>query len=409
MRINWSLKTTCPIGHRNKLPDTEFTAKVYASTAAIEPPIWDALATQTHTTQKAGPSINPFLRHAFFLALETSHSAVPETGWQPQHILIFQGDKPVGLLPLFLKSHSQGEYVFDHGWAQAYEQAGGHYYPKLQSSVPFTPVTTPKLLAPSGNIAHRLALLDTAEQLVNHLGASSVHATFITADEEILVQETPNWIIRHDTQFHWKNKDFSSFADFTATLSSRKRKTIRKERENALSTGLTVQWIKGKDIVEDHWDRFFEFYQDTGARKWGQPYLTRQFFSLLSQHMPESLVLMFAMDGDIPIAGTLNFISNDTLYGRYWGCSRDVPFLHFELCYYQAIDYAIDYGLKTVEAGAQGPHKLARGYEATLTRSIHYLRDPGLHEAVKNYLELERNAVARDKTQLDLAAPFKKQ
>lgn len=311
------------------------------------------------------------------------------------------------MMPLFLKSHSQGEYVFDHAWADAIERAGGKYYPKLQSSVPFTPATAPKLLTLDTSIETRMTILRAAETLAERLGASSVHATFLPEDEERLAREA-GWLVRHDTQFHWLNEGFGSFEDFLDTLQSRKRKAIRRERREALADGLTVEWVTGSDLTEAHWDAFFAFYMDTGSRKWGRPYLNRAFFSLISQAMADRIVLMLARDGQDYIAGALNFLGSDTLYGRNWGATRDVPFLHFELCYYQAIDFAIAHGLRRVEAGAQGEHKLARGYAPTRTRSIHHIMHPGLRRAVADYLEEERRAVAQQQAMLDEYTPFRK-
>ncbi|HEY4200080.1 MAG TPA: GNAT family N-acetyltransferase [Devosiaceae bacterium] len=354
-----------------------------------------------------GKPDNPFLDHAFFLALEQSGSANAGTGWQPQHLLLQDGGKPVGLMPLFLKSHSQGEYVFDHAWADAFTRAGGEYYPKLQSSVPFTPVTAPKLLVPGGDPAIERALLTTAETLANQRGASSVHATFIPEIEADLAASS-GWLNRIDTQYHWHNQGFDNFDGFLDTLASRKRKVLRRERRDALADGLTVKWITGSDLKEHHWDEFFQFYQDTGSRKWGRPYLNRRFFSLLSAAMADRIVLMFTYDGDEAIAGTLNLIGKDTLYGRYWGATRDVPFLHFELCYYQSIDFAIQHKLATVEAGAQGEHKLARGYAPSTTRSAHWIAHPGLRRAIADYLEQERRAVEHQQEVLDEYTPFRK-
>lgn len=378
---------------------TELTATIHPTTDSISSQIWNKLASKND-------ALNPFLKHAFFLALETSNSATPEKGWHPQHIMLNINDQPAAMMPLFAKNHSQGEYVFDHAWAEAFQRAGGNYYPKLQSSIPFTPATTPKLLVPSDSLQLKSALLDTATQICQQLNASSIHATFVTEDEEKLAT-SKNWLTRHDMQFHWKNKGFASFDEFLSTLASRKRKAIIRERKKALEDDIKIEWINGANITEAQWDQFFQFYQDTGARKWGTPYLTRQFFSQISQDMPENLLLMLAKQGEAYIAGALNFISQDTLYGRYWGCSQDIPFLHFELCYYQAIDYAIEHGLKTVEAGAQGGHKLARGYEPTITRSIHWIANAGLRDAVRNYLTHERAAIDDDQTSLMHAAPFK--
>lgn len=364
--------------------------------------MWDNIASNT-----LGNTGNPFLLHAFWKSIESSSSAIPQTGWLPQHILIERAGIPVGLMPLFLKSHSQGEYVFDHGWADAFTRAGGDYYPKLQSSVPFTPATAPKLLTIGDDRPIAEALLSSAEQLCNRLGASSVHATFLTEKEQDIAADM-DWLTRHDTQFHWHNDGYETFDDFLETLASRKRKNIRKERREAMADGLRIEWITGSDLTEAHWDAFFTFYTDTGNRKWGQPYLTREFFSLISQSMPDKIVLMFTYDGDEAIAGALNFVGDDTIFGRNWGCTRHVPFLHFELCYYQAIDYAIAHKLKTVEAGAQGEHKLARGYVPSVTRSIHWIEHPGLRGAVANYLEGERMAVLRDQEMLNKYTPFRK-
>ncbi len=383
--------------------DTTYRATIHPSTASIEAEVWNRLVPSTD-----GIPDNPFLDHAFFRALEESGCATGDTGWQAQHILLSDDtERPIGLLPLFLKSHSMGEYVFDHGWANALERAGGHYYPKLQGSVPFTPATAPKLLVPSGSLEAQAALLQTAQQLAGRLDASSVHLTFVPEAEAALAGSF-DWLRRMDTQFHWHNQGFASFEQFLDTLSSRKRKTIRRERRDALADGLTVRWLTGKDIEEQHWDAFFGFYEDTGARKWGRPYLNRTFFSLLGQYMADRVVLMLAYEGETPIAGAINFRGKDRLYGRNWGAIRDVPFLHFEVCYYQAIDYAIAHKLAVVEAGAQGEHKLARGYEPVTTHSVHWIAHPGLRHAVADYLENERPAVEREQSLLENFTPFRK-
>ena len=389
-----------------KLPaplSSQFTAEIHSSTAAIPAATWNGLVPAS-----AGTPHNPFLDHGFFRALEESGCATARTGWQPQHILLRDAaGEPAGLLPLFLKSHSMGEYVFDHGWANALERAGGHYYPKLQGSVPFTPATAPRLLVPSGSLEAQAALLSAAQQLTLRLDASSAHLTFLP-EEEAALAGSMDWLRRVDTQFHWFNRGFSSFEDFLDTLSSRKRKTIRRERRDALADGLTVRWLSGREIEEAHWDAFFAFYEDTGARKWGRPYLNRSFFSLLGQYMAESVVLMLAYDGHEPIAGAINFRGRDRLYGRNWGAVRNVPFLHFEICYYQAIDYAIAHDLAVVEPGAQGKHKLARGYEPVSTHSAHWIAHPGLRRAVADYLEDERPAVSREQQMLETFTPFRK-
>lgn len=386
------------------MPDQpSIRATIHPSTASVGEACWNALVPGT-----GGVSDNPFLDFAFLRALEESGCADARTGWQPQHILLTdEADKPLGLMPLFLKSHSMGEYVFDHGWAQALERAGGHYYPKLQGSVPFTPVTAPKLLVPSQSLDIRAALLSTAEELARQRNASSVHLTFLPQDDAATA-EAADWLGRVDTQFHWHNEEFQSFESFLESLSSRKRKVIRRERREALADGLTVKWLQGNDIREHHWDAFFDFYEDTGARKWGRPYLNRQFFSLLGQYMADRVVLIFAYDGEEPIAGAINFIGKDRLYGRNWGATRDIPFLHFEICYYQAIEYAIAHGLKVVEAGAQGEHKLARGYLPVTTYSAHWISHPGLRHAVADYLEAERPAVEREQEALESFSPFRR-
>ncbi|MCW5720572.1 MAG: N-acetyltransferase [Devosia sp.] len=380
-----------------------FTATIHSSTASIPAERWNSLVPGTD-----GVPDNPFLDHGFFLALEESGCATGRTGWQPQHIIIAdETGTALGLLPLFLKSHSMGEYVFDHGWANALERAGGSYYPKLQGSVPFTPVTAPKLLVPSDDIAVKAALLQTAQDLALQRNASSVHLTFLPEAEADLAGAAA-WLRRVDTQFHWHNQGFGDFEQFLETLSSRKRKVIRRERRDALAEGLTVRWLSGSEIAERHWDAFFDFYEDTGARKWGRPYLNRQFFSLLGQYLADRVVLMLAYDGDTPIAGAINFRGRDRLYGRNWGATRDVPFLHFELCYYQAIDYAIAHGLAVVEAGAQGEHKLARGYTPVTTHSAHWIAHPGLRQAVASYLEDERPAIEREQEVLENFTPYRR-
>jgi uncharacterized protein len=363
-----------------------------ASIAAAE---WDACA----------GAANPFVSHAFLSILEESGSATARTGWQPIPLILDgAGGCPAGVLPAYAKSHSQGEYVFDHAWADAWSRAGGSYYPKLQIAVPFSPVPGPRLLAPDP--AHAAALIAAAEAVVAQHDLSSAHATFI-APEEVPLFEAAGWLIRSDRQFHWKNEGYGSFEDFLAALASRKRKAIRKERAAAVE-GLVIEHVSGADLRESHWDAFWRFYQDTGSRKWGRPYLTRSFFSLLGERMGDKVLLMLARREGRPIAGALNLIGADTLYGRYWGCSEDVPFLHFELCYYQAIEAAIARGLGTVEAGAQGDHKLARGYAPVATWSAHYIPHAGFRRAVADYLEAERQAIAADIEMLGEMTPFKK-
>ena len=363
--------------------------------------MWNGLVAKTD------PHANPFLDHAFLLALEDSGSATRRTGWTPRHVILRDGRDIVGLLPMYEKTHSQGEYVFDHGWASAFEQAGGSYYPKLQCAVPFTPVTAPKLLTATEDPALKRALLTAAETYARQRDISSVHATFVPQSEADLAGDA-DWLLRTDTQYHWHNAGFGSFDEYLETMSSRHRKVTRRERRDALD-GLSIKWITGADLTEEAWDAFFDFYQDTGNRKWGRPYLNRRFFSLLGDAMADRVVLMFAYDGREAIAGTLNLLGNDTLYGRYWGATRQVPFLHFELCYYQAIDFAIAHKLAVVEAGAQGEHKLARGYEPTTTRSIHWIGHPGLRDAIDRFLKQERKAVVREQAALEELTPFKHQ
>ena len=358
-------------------------------------PEWDACA----------GTANPFVSHAFLSILERSGSAVARTGWQPVPVIVDGADgAPAAIAPAYAKSHSQGEYVFDHAWADAWERAGGAYYPKLQIASPFSPVPGPRLLL--RDPASGPALIAALEAVTDQHGLSSAHATFV-APEQIALFEQAGWLIRQGMQFHWRNRGYASFDAFLDALASRKRKAIRKERAAALD-GLSVRRVTGSDLREADWDAFWGFYQDTGARKWGRPYLTRSFFSLLGQEMADKVLLIFAERDGRPIAGALNLIGADALYGRYWGCSQDVPFLHFELCYYQAIDAAIDRGLTTVEAGAQGEHKLARGYEPTPTYSAHYIPDPAFRRAIADFLARERDAVAADGAFLAELTPFKK-
>ncbi|MGP1352941.1 MAG: GNAT family N-acetyltransferase [Parasphingopyxis sp.] len=348
---------------------------------------------------------NPFLSHAFLSILEESGSVAPGTGWQALPVSIAGADGTLdAVAPAYAKGHSQGEYVFDHAWADAWERAGGRYYPKLQVAVPFTPVPGRRLLAKdTGRIPALIAALET---ITRDNGMSSAHATFI-AEDEIVWFENAGWLIREGTQFHWENDGYADFDAFLGALSSRKRKTIRKERRRAVE-GLEIEHVTGADLTEDHWDIFWDFYQDTGMRKWGRPYLTREFFSLLGERMGDRTLLIIARRDGAPIAGALNLIGADTLYGRYWGCLADVPFLHFELCYYQAIDVAIARGLKRVEAGAQGSHKIARGYRPVKTWSAHYFPDAGFRNAVADFLAAERHAVEREIAFLGEMTPFRK-
>jgi len=375
----------------------------------IEPEKWDACANPAQSHEDSGRAYNPFISHAFLCALEESGSATADTGWAPQHLLLEDVDGSVlGCMPCYLKSHSQGEYVFDYGWADAFERAGGRYYPKLQSSIPFTPVTGRRFLVPETPDMHEREryLLNGAATLLERYKASSLHVTFLTRDEWDRAGKT-GLLRRMDRQFHWRNQDFETFDDFLASLTSRKRKLIRRERRDALGDGIAIRLLTGRDITEAHWDAFFDFYTDTGSRKWGHPYLTREFFSLAGESMAERTLLILCERAGRPIAGALNFIGGKTLYGRYWGCLEDHRFLHFEACYYQAIEYAIAHGLKTVEAGAQGPHKLARGYVPRETYSAHLIANPSLRDAVAEYLEQERDYVAMENEELSRHAPYR--
>lgn len=377
------------------LPDTKqaFTATVHEGVAALSAAEWDAMA---GTEQ-------PFLSHAFLSTMELSGSVGEGTGWRAMPITIHQNGALAAALPAYLKTHSQGEYVFDHAWADAWHRAGGDYYPKLQIAVPFTPAPGSRVL---GDAALAPALLRAAEVLVEDNSLSSAHATFI-APEQIPLFEAAGWLIRQDQQFHWQNRGYVTFDDFLADLSSRKRKAIRKERAVA-QAAVTIRALTGAKITPEHWDAFWHFYQDTGARKWGRPYLTRQAFDLLGATMADKMLLVLAEEDGMPVAGALNFIGPDRLYGRYWGARKEVPCLHFELCYYQAIEAAITRGLAVVEAGAQGSHKLARGYVPTQTYSAHYIANLGFRSAIADYLERERAAVGQEMEFLGEMTPFRK-
>jgi uncharacterized protein len=371
--------------------------RVLTSLADIAAADWDRVA------NPAGQPFHPFVAHGFLNALEESGSAVAQSGWAAQHLVLEDTGHVVGAVPCYLKSHSQGEYVFDHGWAEAYQRAGGRYYPKLQVAVPFSPVPGPRLLAATAE--GKAALLSGLVAQVKTARASSAHITFMPETDWQAAPE--HWLKRQDIQFHWHNNGYASFDDFLAALSSNKRKNIRKERRAVAENGITFQHVTGADLTENHWDHFYAFYMDTGSRKWGRPYLTRKFFSLLGETMKEHVLLVLAIRGGKIIAGALNMIGGDRLYGRNWGCAEDHPFLHFETCYYQAIDFAIARGLKVVEAGAQGDHKLARGYVPVKTHSLHYLAHPGLSRAVAEYLEQERAAVDEQRQLLAEHAPFR--
>jgi predicted N-acyltransferase len=361
------------------------TVRVVDSIAAVDRAAWDACA---------GPD-NPFVCHDFLEALESSGCATRRTGWLPQHLVLEAAEGVAGVMPLYLKSHSQGEYVFDHGWAQAWERAGGSYYPKLQSCSPFSPVPGPRLLARPGVQAQavRRALAEAAIELAQRHGVSSLHVTFPQQDDWEVLGDA-GFLQRTGEQFHWRNDGYRDFDQYLEALASRKRKAVRKERREAVAAGLEIVALSGLDLRDEHWDAFFEFYMDTGGRKWGRPYLNRAFFALLHERMADKVVLVMARRAGRWIAGALNLRGTTTLYGRNWGCIEQHPCLHFEVCYYQAIDYAIRHGLQTVEAGAQGEHKLARGYLLTPTYSAHWIGDPNFRRAVADFLKRERQEVA---------------
>ena len=377
---------------------TGFRLETCDSLSSVDKAAWDGCA------NPLGQPFNPFVSYDFLEALEASGSAVPETGWGPTHALLKLDDRLLACAPLYLKGHSQGEYVFDHSWAHAFERAGGDYYPKLQCAVPFTPATGPRLLAP--DVQTKRALAQAIKQLNSHYGTSSVHVTFMD-DEDRAALDAEDYLIRTDQQFHWLNKGYGAFEDFLGELSSRKRKQIRKERREACAA-VEVECVTGAGLGELHWDAFYGFYMDTGMRKWGSPYLTREFFSLIGERMADQILLVIARREGRIIAGALNFIGSDALYGRNWGCVEQHKFLHFELCYYAAIEFAIERGLKRVEAGAQGQHKLARGYEPAITQSAHHIAHEGFREAVAEFLGRERRMVAEDQKLLAAHTPFRK-
>jgi predicted N-acyltransferase len=369
--------------------ESEVLARLAGGVAAVDRAQWDALA-----------GGDPFLGYGFLSALEDSGSVGPGSGWSPTPILIEEEGALIAAAPAYLKSHSQGEYVFDHGWADAWQRAGGRYYPKLQIAVPFTPVPGARLLG-----ARPQQLLAAAEAVTVQNDLSSAHATFVD-EAGAAAAEQRGWLVRHGVQYHWFNRGYADFDAFLAALSSRKRKAIRKERA-AAHEGLDFRQLRGPAITGSDWDAMWAFYQDTGARKWGRPYLTRAFFDLVGERLGDRVLLFLACRDGKPIAGALNFIGSDALYGRYWGCRVDVPMLHFELCYYQAIEWAIDHKLPAVQAGAQGEHKLARGYQPTLTRSAHFIPNPGFRAAVADFLEAERSAVAEEIEWLSRNLPYR--
>ncbi len=391
------------------MPETDLTIRIAKSFADIDPAAWDACANPADSNDQE-ERFNPFITHAFLNACEASGSAVARTGWGGAHVLVEDGaGQLLAAAPCYLKSHSMGEYVFDQGWAEAYERAGGRYYPKLQICAPFTPVPGRRLLVATGPRADeaREALISGLQALMEKVEASSTHVTFLNRSEWDLLG-AKGFLQRTNKQFHFFNKGYGDFEGFLASLASRKRKAIRRERKDALRAGVEIEWATGADLTEAHWDAFFAFYEDTGARKWGRPYLNRKFFTLLTEKLADRILLIMAKREGRFIAGALNLIGDDALYGRNWGCIEEHPFLHFEVCYYQAIDFALSRGLKRVEAGAQGEHKLLRGYEPIETFSAHAIADPRLEKAVADFLRHER---AEMEQVIDLYAqhtPFRK-
>jgi uncharacterized protein len=407
-------------------PMIEVTLRVANSLKEVAAEAWDAcanpvmardhgngadLAPRNVQEKTLEDQYNPFISYDFLSSLELSQSVRTRGGWQPLHLLAEDSNGTlVGAVPCYAKTHSQGEYVFDHGWAEAYERAGGSYYPKLQVSVPFTPATGRRLLVRPGPEADavRGALADSLMDICRRSNASSAHVTFPTQPEWDLLGRR-GFLKRTHQQFHWENAGYDSFDGFLAALASRKRKTIRREREDALSAGISVHWLTGTDLTESVWDAFFDFYMETGSRKWGRPYLTRPFYSMVGEKMRDRILLVMAKRNGRWIAGAINFIGSHTLFGRHWGAVEHHQFLHFELCYYQAIQYAIEHKLARVEAGAQGEHKISRGYLPTTTYSAHYIVDPGLRRAIEDFLKHERAYVAAAGAELAETAPFRKQ
>lgn len=378
--------------------------RLHESLAGIAAGEWDACA----APEASARPDDPFTTHRFLSALEQSGSVGPGTGWAVRHITVHDAGEMIACAPMYLKGHSQGEYVFDHSWAQAWERAGGRYYPKLQIAVPFTPATGRRFLVRPGREAQGMAaLVQGAVQVAAEAGLSSLHATFCT-ESEARAGEAMGLIHRVGTQYHWENRGYVGFDDFLASLSSRKRKAIRRERAGAADFGGEILSLTGNDLRPEHWDAFWDFYQDTGSRKWGTPYLTRAFFDIIHETMAADVLLMLALREGRPVAGALNFIGRDALFGRYWGQSEHHPFLHFELCYYRAVDYAIEQGLAHVEAGAQGDHKLARGYLPVPTHSLHWVGDQGFRRAVEEFVAREAEAMDEDIEILTSMGPFKR-
>ncbi|MFV1441488.1 MULTISPECIES: GNAT family N-acetyltransferase [unclassified Phaeobacter] len=388
------------------MEQAQIEIEVLAALSQLEAAEWDACACPE--AADGGPPLDPFTTYRFLSALEDSGSVGRGTGWQPQYLTARRDGLLIACAPMYVKSHSQGEYIFDHNWAHAYERAGGHYYPKLQIAAPFTPATGRRFLVrPGYEGVGQSALVQGAVQLAANNRVSSLHVTFCTEDEAAMGAEM-GLMARVTQQFHWLNDGYRSYDDFLAALASRKRKTIRKERAQAQGFGGEIRCYHGSDLRREHWDAFWTFYQDTGARKWGSPYLSRAFFDIAHDTMADDMLLILAERDGIPVAGALNFLGRETLYGRYWGCTEHHPCLHFELCYYQAIEHAIARGLTAVEAGAQGEHKLARGYLPRQTHSLHWVGDPGFADAIARYLDAERGAIEEEIEILTDYGPFRK-
>ncbi len=379
--------------------ETSLSLETVDAVSTVDPATWDALAFPGATPY------NPFVSHAFLSALEQSGSVGEETGWLPRPALLKRGKEILAAAPLYLKFHSYGEYVFDHHWADAYERAGGRYYPKLLCAAPFTPAAGPRLLAQDNET--RLILANALGDMAKRLGVSTLHINFVEDIDRHAALQT-QYLLRAGVQYHWFNRGYKCFDDFLATLTSRKRKAVKRERREAANTDLVIRRLRGNEIEPRHWDAFWIFYQDTGARKWGSPYLTRAFFDIIADSMTDNLLMIVAERDGAPIAGALNFIGGEALYGRYWGCTEHHPFLHFELCYHQAVDFAIEHGLARVEAGAQGEHKIARGYEPMETTSLHWIADTGFREAIGDYLRREREQNSAEIEYLGMHTPFRK-
>ncbi len=377
----------------------EHKLRILESIHDLDADTWNACAT-------SDGSFNPFLDHAFLAALEDSGSATSRTGWQPFHAVLESEEEILGVAPMYAKGHSQGEYVFDYAWADAYQRAGGRYYPKLQASIPFTPATGRRVLPVRDDPEIERQLFGACAQASENFDVSSLHMTFMTEAQWHLAGEM-GYLLRMDQQYHWLNAGYASFDEFLGELASKKRKNLRRERRDALAAGIDIEWVTGSDLTEDHWDAFYRFYMDTGSRKWGSPYLTRTFFSQINERFSEHTLLILAKRDGNYVAGALNFIGSDTLYGRNWGCTEYHPFLHFEVCYYQAIDFAIHRGLNRVEAGAQGQHKVARGYLPQATYSAHYIKDAGFRDAVARFLDEERGYVAEEIDYTAKHSPFR--